>query len=62
KKKINGEIAKTDKTYVAGAIKFGADHTSTLPMVEEQWQDGKSVVVAPKDRATAQIIFPLPAS
>jgi branched-chain amino acid transport system substrate-binding protein len=60
KKKINGEIAKTDKTYVAGAIKFGADHTSTLPMVEEQWQDGKSVVVAPKDRATAQIIFPLP--
>jgi branched-chain amino acid transport system substrate-binding protein len=61
KKKMNAEIAKTDKTYVAGAIKFGDDHTSTLPMVEEQWQDGKSVVVAPKDRATAQIVFPLPA-
>jgi branched-chain amino acid transport system substrate-binding protein len=60
KKKINSEIAKTDKTYVAGAIKFGPDHTCTLPMVEEQWQNGNSVVVAPTDRATAKIIFPLP--
>ena len=60
KAKVNAEIATTDATYVAGAIKFGADHTSTLPMVEEQWQNGKTVVVAPKDRATASIIFPLP--
>jgi branched-chain amino acid transport system substrate-binding protein len=60
KTKVNDEIAKTDATYVAGAIKFGPDHTSTLPMVEEQWQNGKSVVVAPKDRATASIIFPMP--
>jgi branched-chain amino acid transport system substrate-binding protein len=62
KAKVNSEIAKTDATYVAGAIKFGPDHTSTLPMVEEQWQDGKSVVVAPKNRSTAGIIFPLPAA
>jgi branched-chain amino acid transport system substrate-binding protein len=62
KTKINDEIAKTDATYVVGPIKFGADHTSTLPMVEEQWQNGKSVVVAPKDRANAQILSPLPTS
>jgi branched-chain amino acid transport system substrate-binding protein len=57
---INKQIGLTDKTYVVGPIKFGADHTSTLPMVEEQWQDGKSVIIAPKDRATAKVLFPLP--
>jgi branched-chain amino acid transport system substrate-binding protein len=62
KTKVNAEIAKTNATYVAGPIKFGDDHTSTLPMVEEQWQNGNSVVVAPKDRATATVIFPLPTS
>jgi branched-chain amino acid transport system substrate-binding protein len=60
KKKINAEIAKTDKTYVVGPIKFGDDHTSTIPMVEEQWQGGKNVIIAPKDRATADAVFPLP--
>jgi branched-chain amino acid transport system substrate-binding protein len=57
---VNGEIAKTDKTYVVGPIKFDANHTSTLPMVEEQWQNGQSVVIAPKDRATAKVLFPMP--
>jgi branched-chain amino acid transport system substrate-binding protein len=60
KAKINAEIAKTDKTYVVGPIKFGDDHTSTIPMVEEQWQGGKNVIIAPKDRATATAVFPLP--
>ena len=60
KTKINNEISKTDADYVAGHIKFGTDHTSTLPMVEEQWQDGKNVVIWPKDRATAQPLFPMP--
>lgn len=57
---INNQIAKTDKTYVVGHIKFGPDHTSTLPMVEEQWQNGKSMVIAPVNRATAKVLFPLP--
>ncbi len=60
KEKVNAEIAKTDKTYVVGPIKFGSDHTSTLPMVETQWQNGKVVVVAPKKRANAKVVFPLP--
>ncbi|MGF7239477.1 MAG: amino acid ABC transporter substrate-binding protein [Frankia sp.] len=57
---VNKQISLTDKTYVVGPIKFGSDHTSTLPMVEEQWQDGKNVIVAPKNRATAKVLFPLP--
>ena len=60
KAKVNEEIGKTDATYVVGPIKFGADHTSTLPMVQTQWQNGKVVVVAPKNRATAKVLFPLP--
>lgn len=57
---INKQIGLTDKTYVVGPIKFGADHTCTLPMVEEQWQDGKNVIIAPPDRATAKALFPMP--
>jgi branched-chain amino acid transport system substrate-binding protein len=60
KAKVNTAIGQTDATYVVGPIKFGADHTSTLPMVQTQWQGGKVVVVAPKDRATADVVFPLP--
>lgn len=60
KTKINGEIGKTDATYPVGPIKFGADHTTTLPMVEEQWQNGKNVVIWPANRATAKVVFPLP--
>jgi branched-chain amino acid transport system substrate-binding protein len=59
---INNQIAKTNGMFVAGHIKFNADHTSTLPMVEEQWQNGKNVIIAPLNRATAKIVFPLPAN
>jgi branched-chain amino acid transport system substrate-binding protein len=57
---INNQIAKTNGMFVAGHIKFGANHTSTLPMVEEQWQNGKNVIIAPLNRATAKVVFPLP--
>lgn len=58
--KINEAIAKTDKIYVVGPVKFDAAHTARLPLVELQWQSGKTVVVWPKDRATGTILFPLP--
>jgi branched-chain amino acid transport system substrate-binding protein len=57
---INNQIGKTDGMFVVGHIKFNAQHTSTLPMVEEQWQNGKNVIIAPKTRADAKVIFPLP--
>jgi branched-chain amino acid transport system substrate-binding protein len=59
---INNEIGKTDGTFVVGPIKFNAQHTSTLPMVEEQWQNGQSVIIAPANRADAKVIFPLPSN
>jgi branched-chain amino acid transport system substrate-binding protein len=57
---INNQIAKTNDTFVAGKVQFNAQHTSTLPMVEEQWQNGHNVIIAPLDRATAKVLFPLP--
>jgi branched-chain amino acid transport system substrate-binding protein len=62
REKINAAIAKTDKTYVVGPVKFEADHTSRLPITLMQWQGGKAKVVWPKDRANAKLIFPLPAA
>jgi branched-chain amino acid transport system substrate-binding protein len=59
---INNQIGKTNGTFVAGHIQFNAQHTSTLPMVEEQWQNGKNVIIAPVNRADAKVIFPLPAN
>ena len=58
--KINAAIAKTDKTYVVGPIKFDADHTAKLPIVSLQWQSGKTVIVWPKAAATGKFLFPMP--
>jgi branched-chain amino acid transport system substrate-binding protein len=58
--KINDAIAKTDKIYVVGPIKFDPEHTSKLPMVELQWQGGKTVIVWPKAQATGKMLFPMP--
>lgn len=58
--KINEAIGKTNKTYVVGPVKFAADHTSTLPIVSEQWQNGKAVIVWPKASATGKLLFPMP--
>ncbi|MFL5841958.1 MAG: amino acid ABC transporter substrate-binding protein [Thermoleophilaceae bacterium] len=61
KAKVNAAIAKTNKTYVAGPIKFDAAHTAKLNLVEDQWQGGKAVVVGPsKDVQTGDFVYPLP--
>ncbi len=60
--KINAAIARTDKSYVVGPVKFDVNHTSKLPTTMMQWQNGKAVVVWPKDRANGKLIFPLPES
>jgi branched-chain amino acid transport system substrate-binding protein len=58
KEKVNAAIGKTDKTYVVGPVKFAADHTAKLNLVELQWQGGKSVVVGPtKAEQTADFLF-----
>lgn len=62
REKINAAIAKTDKSYVVGPVRFDAEHGSKIPITVMQWQSGKAVVVWPKDRATGKLIFPLPAA
>lgn len=58
--KINEAIEKTDITTVVGPVKFASDHTSTIPSVESQWQDGEAKIVFPEEKATGKLIFPLP--
>jgi branched-chain amino acid transport system substrate-binding protein len=58
--KINEAIAKTDKTYVVGPVKFDENHTAKLPIVSLQWQGGKTVIVWPKASKTGDFLFPLP--
>lgn len=58
--KINAAIAKTNKSYAIGPVKFDASNTSAIPITVMQWQSGKAVVVWPKDRANSKLLFPLP--
>ena len=60
REKINAAIAKTNKSYVIGPVKFDANNTSAIPITVMQWQGGKAMVVWPKDRANGKLIFPLP--
>jgi branched-chain amino acid transport system substrate-binding protein len=57
---INAAIAKTDKSYVVGPVKFDASHTAKLPIVSLQWQSGKTVIVWPKASETGKFLFPMP--
>ena len=58
--KINAAIAKTDKSYVVGPVKFDENHTAKLPIVSLQWQSGKAVIIWPKAAKTGELLFPLP--
>lgn len=60
REKINAAIGKTNKTYAVGPVKFDSGNTSAIPITLMQWQNGKAVVVWPKDRANGKLIFPLP--
>lgn len=60
KTKVNAAIGKTNKTYVVGPVQFNPKHYSTLPIVEDQWQNGKTVVVWPKKSKTGTFLFPRP--
>jgi branched-chain amino acid transport system substrate-binding protein len=61
KEKVNDAISKTNKTYVAGPIKFDAKHTAKLSLVQDQWQGGKAVVVGPTEEVqTGKFLFPVP--
>ncbi|MGD0658522.1 MAG: amino acid ABC transporter substrate-binding protein [Syntrophorhabdales bacterium] len=59
-KAINAEMAKTNKIYEMGTVKYNKDHYFALPCFETQWQNGKVEIVYPPKLATAKLIYPLP--
>lgn len=59
---INEELSKTDATYTVGPVKFDENHTSRLPIAVSQWQEQKVEIVWPKDQATSEILYPMPAA
>ena len=59
-KVINAEMAKTDKVYEVGRVRYNKDHYFALPAFMTQWQNGKVEIVYPPKLATAKLIYPLP--
>ena len=43
---------------VAGPVKFNPDGTGQVITVINQWQDGKQVLVWPKDQAVGPLLYP----
>lgn len=56
KEKVNTAISKTNKTYVVGPVRFDENHTARLPLVELQWQGGKTVIVWPTKWQTGKFV------
>ncbi len=55
---IRDGIAATDMMTVMGPVSFNADGTGKVVPVTNQWQDGKQVLVWPKDQAVAPVAYP----
>jgi len=53
---INNAIAKTDKDYAAGHIKFAEDHGTRLIPTMAQWQNGVLVRILPTGKGAVPII------
>jgi branched-chain amino acid transport system substrate-binding protein len=60
KEKVNAAIGTTDKIYPVGPVKFANNHSAPLDVVTTQWQKGEVKVVWPKERGTAELMFPVP--
>ena len=58
--KLVQAIQATDGDFVCGPVKFGATHTSAIPVIWTQWQNQKSVIMWPAAVANGKPIFPLP--
>jgi branched-chain amino acid transport system substrate-binding protein len=51
-------IAATEMMTLAGSVKFNPDGTGQVLTLANQWQDGKQVLVWPKEHAVAPIAYP----
>jgi len=57
---INAELAKTDKTYSIGHVKFTAGHGAPVAPIMLQWQHGQVVRVYPTGAGSAPLEAPMP--
>ena len=55
---INAAVAKTDKDYAVGRIKFAEDHGARLVPTMEQWQNGVLVRILPAGKGAVAIEAP----
>src|SRR5262245_16128260 len=58
--KIRDAIAATNMATVVGPVKFRPDGTGVVGTVFLQWQNGKQVLVWPKDVANTALLYPAP--
>lgn len=51
---LNDALARTDKTYPVGPVRFAEDHTAVTPHLVLQWNDGNAVQVVPATSTPVQ--------
>ena len=60
-KALQAALKKTDMMTPGGPVKFGEDgQNHEYKGIVIQWLKGKAQVVWPKDRATAELVYPMP--
>jgi len=55
---LRDALAATDMMTVMGSVKFNPDGSGQVTTIANQWQDGKQVLVWPKDQAAAPLAYP----
>jgi len=55
---IRDGVAGADLMTVMGPVAFNPDGTGKVVPVTNQWQDGKQVLIWPKDQAVAPVAYP----
>ncbi|MCS7235565.1 MAG: amino acid ABC transporter substrate-binding protein [Armatimonadota bacterium] len=56
--KIRDAVAKVNLMTMAGRVRFRPDGTSPVPVIAHQWQNGQSVLIWPREFATAPFAYP----
>lgn len=52
--KVNAAIAKTDKKYPVGTVKFNGEHVSVTPHLILQWKNGDASQVVPRTDSSVE--------
>jgi branched-chain amino acid transport system substrate-binding protein len=58
---LRDAIAATDMMTTVGPVKFNPDGTGQVITPANQWQNGKQVLIWPKDQAAVPVAYPAPA-